>query len=99
MLDRASLIKKTYHEDAIKQPVPVESARYIWVDVLDVTRSEWLAAAQAGLRSSMTVKTNAMNYGGEPVIVLQGIRYAIYRTYRPPGSDDIELYCQIEAGA
>lgn len=99
MLDQVKIIKKAYENDEISQEVPVETARNIWVDVLDVTRAEWTSAGQMGLRPAYTLRTNAMNYMGEATIELKGARFAIYRTYRIPNSDDIELYIQSEVGA
>lgn len=99
MLDQVKLIKKAYHNDDIGQEIPTETSRSVWVDVLDVTRAEWISAGQMGLRPAYTIRTNAMNYLGEATVELKGARFAIYRTYRIPNSDDIELYIQSEAGA
>ena len=99
MLDLVSIIKKTYSNDEIEQEIATETSREIWVDVQDVTRAEWISAGQMGLRPQYTLRTNAMNYLGESTIKMKGIRFAIYRTYRIPGSDDIELYIQSEVGA
>lgn len=38
-------------------------------------------------------------YQGEDLCEFNGDRYAIYRTYHVPGTDDLELYVKREVGA
>ena len=64
----------------------------------DVTRAEFFAAGQGGLRAEFRFTVNPIEYGGEAVCEWSGRRYAIYRTYHVPGTDDLELYVQREVG-
>lgn len=64
----------------------------------DVSRSEFFAAGQAGMRPQYRFIVNPVEYGGEATCEWNGARYAIYRTYHVPGTDDLELYVQREAG-
>ena len=82
----AKLIKETYEQDAIGQPVPTETETEIYVEILSVARSEWAAASRDGLNS------------GERIVTLDGVRYGVYRTYAPPDSDIIEIYLEEKAG-
>ena len=52
-----------------------------------------------GHQAEIVAITNAANYMGEQTAELNGKRYAIYRTYRPENSDEIELYLEEKLGA
>ncbi len=95
----AYLIKATYKEDALAQRIPDGEIRLeLPVSVESVTRREWMDAGRNGLNAEKMLKTAAVNYAGEREIEYEGVRYAIYRTYNPPASDEIELYLQRKAG-
>lgn len=72
--------------------------RTILARVDDVSRAEFFAAGQGGLRAEFRFLVNPVEYEGEDVCVYAGRRYAIYRTYHVPGSDELELYVQREVG-
>ena len=92
----AKLIKETYEQDAIGQPVPTETE--IYVEILSVARSEWAAASRDGLNPVIMLRTQRINYSGERIVTLDGVRYGVYRTYAPPDSDIIEIYLEEKAG-
>lgn len=87
-----------------------ESQREVFARVESVERSEFFAAGQKGLRPELRVTLAAIEYEGEQVCAVDGVRYAIYRTYRAspeahfrtlrnaPDPDDLELYLQREVG-
>ena len=64
----------------------------------DVSRSEFFAAGQNGMRAEFRFIVNPIEYEGERLCTWNGKRYAIYRAYQVPGTDDLELYAQREAG-
>ena len=64
----------------------------------DTSRSEFFAAGQAGMRAEFRFIVNVVEYNGEDVLEWNGKRYAIYRHYHVPGTDDMELYAQREVG-
>lgn len=92
------LLTTTYTADAIGQRVPTETARQVFCDVQSVTRSEWLDAGNRGFKPEYRVTMFAPDYAGEQVVVFEGVRYTIYRTYRRQ-DDDIELYLERRAGS
>lgn len=57
-----------------------------------VSRSERLEAGQDGLTPEALFVTAASNYRGEQQAEWEGERYHIYRTYRRPETQEIELY-------
>ena len=75
-----------------------EEARTILARMDDVSRGEFFAAGQYGMRPEFRFIVNPVEYQGEMVCAWNGRRYAIYRTYHVPGTDDLELYVQREAG-
>ena len=75
-----------------------EEARTILARMDDITRAEFYAAGQYGMRPDFRFIVNPVEYRGETVCAWNGRRYAIYRTYHVPGTDDLELYVQREAG-
>lgn len=75
-----------------------EAERTILARMDDVNRSEFFAAGQVGMRAEFRFIVNPVEYEGETVCSWGGRRYAIYRTYHVPGTDDLELYVQREVG-
>lgn len=75
-----------------------EEARTILARMDDITRAEFYAAGQYGMRPEFRFIVNPVEYQGEQVCAWNNRRYAIYRTYHVPGTDDLELYVQREAG-
>lgn len=94
----AKLIKETYIQDEIGQLIPSETEAEIYVEILSVTRSEWAAASRDGLNPAIVLRTQRINYSGERIAVLEGVRYGVYRTYALPDSDLIEIYLEEKAG-
>lgn len=95
----AYLIRTSYKKDEFSQRIPDSEMRLeIMVTVESVSRREWMEAGRNGLSPEFVAKTAAINYSGEKVVEYEGIRYAVYRTYNPPESDEIELYLQKKVG-
>lgn len=90
----AYLIQKTYtSNNGIKAVTELQVQ--IFVHVESVSRAEYFSAGQNGLASNYVLKTNSVNYNGENEVIYEGKRYSIYRTYRDPESDQIELYLEL----
>lgn len=95
----AYLISQTYQKGSLGQHIPAKEAREeVLVTCESVSRREWMDAGRNGLNPEIMLKTAAVNYSGEKEIEYEGVRYAVYRTFNPPDSDDIELYLQRKAG-
>ena len=94
-----SLIQKSYAKDEIGQYIPSsESYVEILVTVNSVSRREWMDAGRNGMNPELMLTTAAINYSGEKEVEYEGVRYAVYRTYNPPNSDEIEIYLQRKVG-
>lgn len=95
----AYLIQPIYKKDSIGQAIPDGETRLgIFVSEESVSRREWMDAGRNGLNPEHLLKTAAINYSGESEVEYEGVRYAIYRTFSPPDSDEIELYLHRKAG-
>ena len=75
-----------------------ETRRDVFARMGSVGSGEFFAAGEIGLRPDLCFVLNACEYAGEDECEHDGTRYAVYRTYREPGADDIELYVQRKAG-
>lgn len=94
------LVGQTFKEDSIGQQVPDEETQTeVFCTIRSVTRNEWRDAGQNNIRAELVAVTPLINYSGERIAIVDGRRKAIYRTYMPPDSDEIELYMQDEGGA
>lgn len=97
------LVSQTYEEDEIGQRIPVESERTVPALEDAITRNEWSAAGQNGIKAEKVVYTSSINYEGEEIAIIDGVRYIIYRTYNGPSygrhnitEDEMELYLRKE---
>lgn len=93
------LISETFEKDSIGQQIPTETRTEILCYEKSVTRAEFDSAGQHGLSADLVLVTQAVNYEGQSVAEYNSKRYGIYRTYRNPDSDEIELYMERKAGA
>lgn len=92
------LIKETYTKDAIGQSIPTEQKRLVFCHTESVSLNEIDTAGRMGLRADSKIITQAVNYSGEKIAEYNGERYGIYRSYRSPESDEIELYLEKKGG-
>ncbi len=95
----AVLISQTFVKDKMGQPIPQEiRSSPILVSDGSITRAEFDVAGRRSLNPEMVIKTQACNYNGEEIVEVDGTRYGVYRTYRPPYSDEVELYLERKTG-
>lgn len=95
----AYLILPIYKSDALEQPVLVDEKKtQIYVTEKSVTGLEWHEAGRDGINAQFVLKTPYANYNGESIVEYKGKRYAVYRTYHPENSDDIELHLEKKVG-
>lgn len=94
----AYLISSTYTEDELSQKIRTTTKREIMCSVKSTSKSEFFEAGSFGLKSAMVIVTPYVNYEGEDLIEYNGEVYSIYRTYRVPDDEDIELYLEQRSG-
>lgn len=98
-----TLVSIEYDVDGIGQRVPRETRRTVPGMEDAVSRKEWQAAGQNGIKAERMVYTATINYEGEEIAIIDGERYIIYRNYAGPSygrhnitEDEIELYLRKE---
>lgn len=72
--------------------------RQVLAQVDSVTRDEFFRGGQNGLKPEFRFTVFWSEYHGERECDYMGTLYSIYRTYREPGSDYLELYVERKAG-
>ena len=99
MMDNVvGLISHTYTTDSFGvQQALYEITREVFCQVQTVSRAEFFAGMQMGLRPDYVVRLHPVEYDGETLAEYQGDRYAIYRVYRA-SPDVMELYLHREVG-
>lgn len=74
-----------------------ETRRDIFCQVDSVSRAEFFAAGQNGLRPEYQITVFFGDYQGETRLIFEGVTYSVYRTYHAR-TDELELYVQREVG-
>lgn len=98
MDDVIVLLKTSTRVDEYGVRRRTETGRQVFCRCNDVTRSEFFGGGRAGLNPSKTFSVFHADYDGEEIVEHDGLRYAVYRTYHVPGTDDLELHVQREGG-
>lgn len=95
--ETAALITATY----VKDEYGVDRKTEVSVDVYgyydSVTGTEVFEGGRNGLNPQFRFVMSDLDYSGQTVLVRDGLRYSIYRTYRP-NNGTIELYCERKGG-
>lgn len=96
-VDKITLITEVINTDAIGQITTTETTSDLIAEVRSVSRSEFMEGSQTGLAPSFVFRVSMFGYTSQKILVYQGVRYSIYRTYE---TDDnyVELYCEREVG-
>lgn len=98
MDDVILLIRKEFEKNEIGEHIAAEKSREVWATISSVSRQEWSSAGRDRLKPWLMVKTPAINYDGEEIVEVHGVRYAVYRTYHDADSDEMELYLAKRVG-
>lgn len=99
MDDVIFLIQETMEQDAAGIHHAETEKRMVYCKVEDVTRSEFYNAGRSGLNPEFKVDIFQGDYQGEELAEHNGKTYSIYRTYRVPGTDYMELYLERKGGS
>lgn len=95
------LIADTYTQDAAGQQIATRSRRMVYGRMNSVTRAEWSAAGELGIKPEYQITMFGPDYNGEPALEMeingQMQTFGIYRTYQTT-SDDLELYVEWKVG-
>ena len=92
------LIATTGQQDAYGVWRESETQRQVYCKVDSVTRAEFFEGGRNGLNPEFKFTVFSADYHGEALCEYCGNRYGIYRTYRVPGNDYMELYAERKGG-
>lgn len=92
------LIQTSYTKDQYGVSQPSDIPREVYCRVGSITRAEFASAGRNGLNPSYVFTVFAGDYQGEQTVRYDGDTYAVYRTYRRPDDDYIEIYVERKGG-
>ena len=92
------LIQTTFTKDEYGVPKSTDVPREVFCEVGPITRAEFASAGRNGLNPSYVFTVFAAAYRGERVVRYNGDTYSVYRTYRRPDDDYIEIYVERTGG-
>lgn len=95
-VQKITLISEIPSKDDIGQEIMQETGNEVICTVKSVTRQEWITAQQNALSAAYVVTVFFADYEGEKLAELDGIRYAVYRTFN--SGDYVELYLAEKVG-
>lgn len=95
--DIIKLVKTEYQKDKYGVQIAVEIETEVFASVQSVSAKEFHEAGLNGMKPIFRFDIYSFEYSDEKIIIYQGKRYAIYRTYKSR-LDIIELYVQEEVG-
>ena len=96
MTDVITLVAQTITTDKYGNEVAKETERTVFCEVDSISQTEFYAAANTELNPEYKFTIFFGDYEGEEVVVFNGARYSVYRTYR--SGDNLELYAERKIG-
>ena len=97
MTDVITLVAQTITTDQYGNEVATEVETTVFCEVDSITQTEFYQAANTELNPEYKFTIFFGDYSGQPMVIYNGVRYAIYRTYR--ADDNLELYVERKIGA
>lgn len=96
-----NLVSDTYTQDALGQQVATRVRRQVFGRIASVSRAEWSAAGEAGIKPEYQLTMFGPDYNGEKTVeIVEGDHtnvYGVYRTYQRT-NDELELYLEWKVG-
>lgn len=93
-----TLISETITQDAIGNCIKTESETKVFAEILSINRAEFFNAGQQNLVPKFAFAVHDFEYSGEKVVLYNGKKYSVYRTYHNPNTEVTELYLVRKAG-
>lgn len=95
------LVANAYTVDNIGQKVATQTKRLVYGRIGSITRNEWNAAGELGIKPEFVMTMFAGDYAGEKTVEMdvrgKTQHFGIYRTYQAT-NDDLELYLEWKVG-
>ena len=97
MVDKLTLVKRTYELDRYGIQRETEETSEIFCNVADISSSEFFEASQTGLKPELRFDILVAEYSGESLVLYNGDYLNVYRVYQR-SKDYVELYTTKDAG-
>ena len=97
MTDVITLVTQTITTDKYGNEVATETEKTVFCEVDSISQTEFYAAANTELNPEYKFTMFVGDYEEEEVVVFNGARYSVYRTYR--SGENLELYAERKVGA
>lgn len=91
------LLSVQREQDEIGQWISTETQRTVYGTVMSVSAAEFFSGGQNGYKPELRLTMFAPDYRGERDVILNSIRYTVYRTYHGK-NDMMELYLERRRG-
>ncbi len=95
--DTAVLISASFAPDEYGVRRKTETGKTVYGYYDSVTASELFEGGRNGLNPSFRFVMSELDYDAQAVLIRDGERYSVYRTYRP-ANGTVELYCERKGG-
>lgn len=96
MTDVITLVSQEITLDDYGNEETTDIENTVFCEVASITQTEFYAAADTQLNPEFRFTVFFGDYNGEQIVIYNGVRYSIYRTYRT--GDDLELYVERKIG-
>lgn len=96
MNDVLNFVTQTVTVDVYGVEQVTEETKQVFCDVQSIQQSEFYAAADTELNPEYRFIVFFGDYSGQSIVVYNGVRYSIYRTYR--NGDLLEIYVERKIG-
>lgn len=100
-MDRSNICQLVYidtEKDEIGQDCEIEKITEVFCNVSSVSGKEWHDAGQNNIQAQYKITVFAPEYNGEKIVILDGIKYSVYRTYLDTKREVMELYLEEKVG-
>lgn len=92
-----TLVSISYQLDDNGVRQRTETTKNVFANIQSVSANEFFEGGRSGLQPEYRFTMFRFEYSDEPIVIYNGIRYAVYRTYRGR-NDTIELYVERKGG-
>lgn len=91
-----TLIQQTHGVDAYGDPIITETARDVFARLGSIGQQEFYQAHSVGLKPEIKfVLTDYLDYEGESLVLYEGQRYRVLRTFRKGQELEITVYREV----
>lgn len=96
-LKKVKLISRLAATSLLGEVTYTETSKEVFARVASSSQEEWFTAHRDNINSTYRIIVYSFEYEGQTIVEMDGIRYAVYRTYER-SKDKVELYLEQKEG-